>query len=249
MAQLHADLLFGYLGLLVGLGFALRAVAAPAGLLRRYAVLVAAVVAQGVVGGVQYALGVPEALASLHVLGAALVTVAAAAVWTGTAPRGPVESPPSPPVRGTPPPRAAPRRHRTSRTGRPSPNGADVRAMQMTATGGPDVLVPADLPDPRPGPGELLVDVAVAGVNYIDTYHRRGVYPVDLPLVPGQEGAGRVAALGGGDTGGFAVGDRVVWANIPGGYAERVVVPGRGGRRRARTRSPTTSPSARTCRA
>ncbi len=100
-----------------------------------------------------------------------------------------------------------------------------MRAVQMTATGGPDVLVPADLPDPRPGPGELLVDVAAAGVNYIDTYHRRGVYPVDLPLVPGQEGAGRVAALGGGDTGGFAVGDRVVWANVPGGYAERVVVP------------------------
>ncbi|HEX5813258.1 MAG TPA: COX15/CtaA family protein [Pseudonocardia sp.] len=100
MAQLHADLLFGYLGLLVGLGFALRAVTAPAGLLRRYAVLVAAVLLQGVVGGVQYALGVPEALASLHVLGAALVTVAAAAVWTGTAPRGPVEARPAPPHPG-----------------------------------------------------------------------------------------------------------------------------------------------------
>ncbi len=100
-----------------------------------------------------------------------------------------------------------------------------MRAVQMTATGGPDALEPADLPDPRPGPGELLVDVAVAGVNYIDTYHRRGVYPVDLPLVPGQEGAGRVTALGGGDTGGFTVGDRVAWANVPGGYAERVVVP------------------------
>ena len=100
MAQLHADLLFGYLGLLVGLGFALRAVTAPAGLLRRYAVLVAAVLLQGVVGGVQYALGVPEALASLHVLGAALVTVAAAAVWTGTAPRGPAEARPAPPHPG-----------------------------------------------------------------------------------------------------------------------------------------------------
>ena len=113
MAQLHADLLFGYLGLLVGLGFALRAVTAPAGLLRRYAVLVAAVLLQGVVGGVQYALGVPEALASLHVLGAALVTVAAAAVWTGTAPRGPAEARPTPPRPGDatpaepPPPRGA----------------------------------------------------------------------------------------------------------------------------------------------
>ncbi|MFT8223050.1 heme A synthase, partial [Salmonella enterica subsp. enterica serovar Enteritidis] len=54
MAQLHADLLFAYLGLLVGLGFALRAVAAPAALQRRYMVLVAVVVAQGVLGGVQY---------------------------------------------------------------------------------------------------------------------------------------------------------------------------------------------------
>jgi heme a synthase len=122
MAQLHADLLFGYLGLLVGLGFALRAVSAPAGLLRRYAVLVAAVLLQGVVGGVQYALGVPEALASLHVLGAALVTVAAAAVWTGTAQRGPVESPPTPPRPGDatlaePPP------------GAPSPDVADQPAL------------------------------------------------------------------------------------------------------------------------
>jgi NADPH2:quinone reductase len=95
----------------------------------------------------------------------------------------------------------------------------------VTAPGGPEVLELVDRPDPRPGPGELLVDVAAAGVNFIDTYHRRGLYPVDVPFVPGQEGAGRVAALGAGDTGGFAVGDRVVWANIPGGYAERAVVP------------------------
>jgi NADPH2:quinone reductase len=101
-----------------------------------------------------------------------------------------------------------------------------VRAVQITAPGGPEILVPVELPDPQPGPGELLVDVAVAGVNYIDTYNRSGAYPVDLPFVLGQEGAGRVAALGSdNDTGGFAVGDRVVWANIFGGYAERAVVP------------------------
>ena len=124
MAQLHADLLFGYLGLLVGLGFALRAVTAPAGLLRRYAVLVAAVLLQGVVGGVQYALGVPEALASLHVLGAALVTVAAATVWTGMAPRGPVESPPTPPRPGDATPAEPPPPH-----GATSPNVADRPAL------------------------------------------------------------------------------------------------------------------------
>ena len=94
VAQLHADILFVYLGLLVGLGFALRiptpraavprsAVATPAGVWRRYLVLVAVVLAQGALGGVQYVLGVPEVLVSLHVLGAALATVAAAALWAG----------------------------------------------------------------------------------------------------------------------------------------------------------------------
>jgi heme a synthase len=89
LAQVHAELLFAYLGLLVGLGFALRAVAAPARVLRRYAVLVAVVAAQGLLGGIQYALGVPEVLVSLHVLGAALVTVAAAALWAGLSERPP----------------------------------------------------------------------------------------------------------------------------------------------------------------
>ena len=81
MAQLHAELLFGYLGLLVGLGFALRAVGAPARVERRYRVLVAVVVGQGALGGIQYALAVPEVLVVLHVLGAGLVTAAAGALW------------------------------------------------------------------------------------------------------------------------------------------------------------------------
>ena len=89
VAQLHADLLFGYLGLLVGLGFTLAAVRAPTRMWSRYRVLLAAVLAQGALGAVQYALGVPEALVSLHVLGAALVTVAAAALWAGTVERPP----------------------------------------------------------------------------------------------------------------------------------------------------------------
>jgi heme a synthase len=87
VAQLHADLLFGFLGLLVGLGFLLRATAAPRRVVRRYVFLLAAVLAQGLLGGAQYALGVPEALAALHVLGAALVTVAAAALWAATSER------------------------------------------------------------------------------------------------------------------------------------------------------------------
>jgi cytochrome c oxidase assembly protein subunit 15 len=90
LVQLHADLMVGYLGLLVGLGFLLRAADAGAALLRRYAVLVAAVLAQGALGGVQYALGVPEGLVSLHVLGAALVTASAAALWAAQVERPPV---------------------------------------------------------------------------------------------------------------------------------------------------------------
>jgi heme a synthase len=99
VAQVHAELLFGYLGLLAGLGFALRAVAAPRRLERRYVALVVVVLAQGLLGGVQYALGVPEVLVSLHVLGAALVTVAAAALWAGLTerPREPAASVPAAP--------------------------------------------------------------------------------------------------------------------------------------------------------
>ncbi|MFC4947597.1 COX15/CtaA family protein [Pseudonocardia sp. GCM10023141] len=90
LAQLHADLLFGYLGLLIGLGFMLRAVAAPQRVWRRYLWLVALVLLQGALGGTQYALGVPELLAALHVLGAALVTLGAAAVWSATTARPPL---------------------------------------------------------------------------------------------------------------------------------------------------------------
>lgn len=90
MAQLHAELLFGYLGLLVGLGFAMHAVAAPPAVVRRFRVLIVIVLAQGLLGGTQYLLGVPEVLVVLHVLGAGLVTAAAANVWFGTIDRGPI---------------------------------------------------------------------------------------------------------------------------------------------------------------
>lgn len=99
-----------------------------------------------------------------------------------------------------------------------------MRAIQITAAGGPEVLTAAELPDPTAGPGQLLVEVAVAGVNYIDTYHRAGVYPMPMPLVPGLEAVGRVRALGEGVTG-FAVGDRVAWADVIGSYAELTAAP------------------------
>lgn len=88
MAQLHGDLLVGFLGLLAGLGFALRAVGVPTGVWRRYTVLVCVVLAQGTLGVVQYLTGVPEVLVSLHVLGAASVVVAMAAFWTSCRVRG-----------------------------------------------------------------------------------------------------------------------------------------------------------------
>lgn len=101
-----------------------------------------------------------------------------------------------------------------------------MRAIQITETGGPEVLNPAELPDPRPGPGELLIEVTAAGVNFIDIYLREGRYPTPtpLPLVPGMEGTGRVRERGEGVSE-FAVGDRVAWSETLGSYAELVAVP------------------------
>ena len=99
-----------------------------------------------------------------------------------------------------------------------------MQAMQVSRTGGPEVLELVELPDPEPAEGQLLVNVAAAGVNYIDTYHRSGLYPMPVPFVLGLEGAGRVAATGPGVSD-FAPGDRVAWKGAPGSYAQRVLVP------------------------
>lgn len=99
------------------------------------------------------------------------------------------------------------------------------KAMLVSETGGPEVMRPAETQPRQPGPGQLLVDVAASGVNYIDTYQRAGIYPVPLPFIPGLEGAGTVAAIGP-EAGEFAVGDRVAWASAPGSYAEQVLVEG-----------------------
>jgi len=96
-------------------------------------------------------------------------------------------------------------------------------AIQVRHTGGPEVLTGVQLDAPTPGPGQLLVAVEAAGVNFIDTYQRGGLYPLPLPFTLGQEGAGQVLALGEGVQG-FVVGDRVAWADILGSYAEQAVV-------------------------
>jgi NADPH2:quinone reductase len=99
-----------------------------------------------------------------------------------------------------------------------------VRAIEVREHGGPDVLRVAEVDAPSPGPGDLLVDVAAAGVNYIDTYHRSGAYPTTPPFVPGQEGAGTVREVGA-DVTDFAPGDRVAWGTVGASYAEQAVVP------------------------
>jgi NADPH:quinone reductase len=98
-----------------------------------------------------------------------------------------------------------------------------MRAIVVTEIGGPQVLVAAEHPDPEPGPGQVVVEAAAAGINFIDIYRRSGVYRQPLPYVPGHEGAGVVVAVGPGVTG-VAVGDRVAWHDAPGSYAERVLV-------------------------
>jgi NADPH:quinone reductase len=98
-----------------------------------------------------------------------------------------------------------------------------MRAIVVTELGGPEVLVHAEHPDPEPGPGQVMVETAAAGVNFIDIYRRSGVYHQPLPYVPGSEGAGVVVAVGDGVTD-VAVGDRVAWHEGRGSYAERVVV-------------------------
>lgn len=99
-----------------------------------------------------------------------------------------------------------------------------MRAIQVSRTGGPEVLELVDVPVPEPKAGEVLVRIHAAGVNFIDTYLREGRYPAELPFIPGQEAAGVVERLGEG-VGGFAVGDRVAWNGARGTYAEFACAP------------------------
>jgi NADPH:quinone reductase len=100
-----------------------------------------------------------------------------------------------------------------------------VRAVVVNRTGGPEVLEVQELPDADPGPGELLVDVEAAGLNFIDIYQREGRYPMELPYVAGSEGAGVVRSAGEGVQD-VAPGDRVAWAMVTGaGYASSALVP------------------------
>ena len=99
-----------------------------------------------------------------------------------------------------------------------------MKAVQITKFGGPEVLKYQDLPDPKPGKGEALVEVQAVGVNFTDTYLRAGVNPAPLPRIVGVEAAGVVRAVGP-EVSGVKPGDLVAYCSIPNSYAEQVVVP------------------------
>lgn len=99
-----------------------------------------------------------------------------------------------------------------------------MRAIQVKAYGCPEVLQMADVPVPEPGAGEVRVRLEAAGVNFIDVYHREGVYPGELPFTPGMEGAGIVDAVGP-NVADVKVGERVAYAMVRGSYAPYAIVP------------------------
>jgi NADPH2:quinone reductase len=99
-----------------------------------------------------------------------------------------------------------------------------MKAIQIQATGGPEVLQIAELDIPEPGPGQVLIRVEAIGVNFVEIYFRKGVYKATLPLTPGSEAAGTVESLGPGVTG-FEEGDAVASVSVMGSYAEYALVP------------------------
>jgi NADPH2:quinone reductase len=94
-----------------------------------------------------------------------------------------------------------------------------VKAIRVHATGGPEVLRLEEVPVPVPGAGQIVIRVEAAGVNFVDVYHRKGLYPVALPFTLGREAAGVVERVGGG-VATCRPGDRVVSESLIGGYAE-----------------------------
>jgi len=99
-----------------------------------------------------------------------------------------------------------------------------MRAIRLHETGGPEVLRCEELSDPTPGAGQALIRIEAIGVNFIEVYHRLGLYKVSLPATPGGEAAGVVVAVGP-DVTDFVPGDRVASVNMGGAYAELALAP------------------------
>ena len=98
-----------------------------------------------------------------------------------------------------------------------------MQAIQVSQVGGPEVLIPVDVPVPSPKPDEALVNIKAAGINFIDVYVREGRYPTPLPFICGQEGAGVVTEVGSEVTT-LKPGDRVAYTSVLGSYAEYAAV-------------------------
>lgn len=98
-----------------------------------------------------------------------------------------------------------------------------MKAIRLHSQGGPEVLQFEDVPPPELKPGEALVRVAAAGVNFLDVYQRTGLYKISLPFTPGMEGAGTIERVSGDSE--LQPGARVAWTMQPGAYAEFVGVP------------------------
>jgi NADPH2:quinone reductase len=99
-----------------------------------------------------------------------------------------------------------------------------MKAIQVSQVGGPEALTFADVPAPKPKADEALVQIKVAGVNFIDVYIREGRYPATAPFINGQEAAGVVAEVGS-EVQNVQVGDRVAYTGALGSYAEYAAVP------------------------
>src|SRR5258708_14669892 len=99
-----------------------------------------------------------------------------------------------------------------------------MKAIELTETGGPEVMRLREIPTLKPRQAEVLIRVAVTGVNFIDLYVREGRYGNELPFTPGQEAVGTVVAVGNGVSH-VHEGDRVAWCSILGTYAEYAVAP------------------------
>src|SRR5204862_362948 len=103
-------------------------------------------------------------------------------------------------------------------------NEARMKAIRVHTPGGPEALRYEEIERPAPGPGQVLVKIEAAGVNFIDVYQRTGHYKVPLPVTLGQEAAGTVSAVGPG-VAAPKVGERVAYASLLGAYAEYAVLP------------------------
>lgn len=99
-----------------------------------------------------------------------------------------------------------------------------MKAVRVHAPGGPEALKLEEMPEPAPKPGEAVVKLEAAGLNYIDVYQRSGLYKLDMPLTLGLEGGGTVTAVGQGVTE-VKVGDKVAYTGVPGAYAQLAAVP------------------------